>query len=309
MHRFWQVVFAFLAVLIVGFIVWPRGSFLYLERSPVVSVPRRGEQLEQLERRRFDLLVIGGGAAGTGAALDAASRGLTVALVEADDFASGTSSRSTKLIHGGVRYLEKALLHLDYGQWKLVRDALRERKLFLEIAPHLTKKLAIVTPVYSWMELSYIWVGLKIYDWISGGARLGASHYLSASETVAQFPALKKRNMKGAVRYYDGQFNDARMNVALAMTAVQEGAVVANHVKVLSLAKKEEGGFYVRVEDQLNGHTWQIEARQVVNATGPFSDSIRKMDDPAATPMVLPSAGTHLTLDIDIGKQGILIPF
>src|SRR5680860_498242 len=169
----------------------------------------------------FDILVIGGGATGTGVALDAASRGLSVALVERDDFASGTSSRSTKLIHGGVRYLELAVKHFDRSQFNLVRDALKERAVLLRIAPHLAHPIPLVTPLYNWLEVPYYLTGLKLYDWLAGRANLHPSRFVDAKEALQRFPMLKADGLRGGVVYYDGQFDDARMNVSLALTAAR----------------------------------------------------------------------------------------
>ena len=184
----------------------------------------RASQLEQLRQDQlFDLLVIGGGATGCGVALDAASRGLRVALVEQNDFAEGTSSRSTKLVHGGVRYLELAVKNLDRVQYNLVRDGLRERGLLLKNAPHLAHRLPLVTPLYSWWQIPYIFAGLKLYDLLAGKAGIGHSRLLGRKQALARFPMLKAEGLKAGVLYYDGQFNDARTALALAMTAAEQG--------------------------------------------------------------------------------------
>ena len=185
------------------------------------TVERRAANLRRLAQERFDLLVIGGGATGAGTALDAASRGLKVALVERVDFAQGTSSRSTKLVHGGVRYLEQAVKHADRSQFNLVREALRERRLLLENAPHLARPLALLTPIYNAFELPYYFTGLKLYDMLAGKANLQASRLINRSDASERFPMLKREGLRGAVEYHDGQFDDARMNVALALTAAR----------------------------------------------------------------------------------------
>lgn len=275
-----------------------------------LSLPSREEQLAKLQSgHRYDVLVIGGGATGTGVALDAASRGLSVALVERDDFSSGTSSRSTKLIHGGVRYLQKAIMKLDMQQYKMVKEALHERRNLLEIAPHLAGPLEIMLPVYRWWLIPYYWAGIKMYDLVSGTQRIKWSYFVSKTKALEQFPHLKKEKLAGAIVYYDGQHDDARMNVALALTAAKEGANVANHVEVVSLLKEEqaisteEGGTETkqvlcgaRMRDLITGKEWETRARVVVNATGPFTDHVRKMDDPKIDNICQPSAGVHIVL-------------
>lgn len=270
----------------------------------------REDSIQRLKAQALDLLVIGGGATGTGVALDAAVRGLAVGLVEGDDFASGTSSRSTKLVHGGVRYLELAVKHMDRGQYKLVREALHERATLLRIAPHLVHPIALVTPVYGWLEAPYYMAGLRLYDWIAGRSGLEKSHYLNAPEALRRFPMLKKEGLRGGVVYFDGQFNDARMNVTLALTAAREGALVANHVSVEALVKHEGRLVGARVRDELTQETWDVRARVVVNATGPFVDAVRRMDDPEAPPLLKASSGTHIVLDRRFAPPdtGLLIP-
>eukprot|EP01120_Amphizonella_sp_Union-15-10_P013338 TRINITY_DN6172_c0_g4_i2.p1 TRINITY_DN6172_c0_g4~~TRINITY_DN6172_c0_g4_i2.p1 ORF type:complete len:722 (-),score=143.49 TRINITY_DN6172_c0_g4_i2:60-2225(-) len=270
---------------------------------PYGKVPTRNELLEKLKQNEvFDLLVVGGGATGTGIALDAATRGLSVALVERGDFSSGTSSRSTKLVHGGVRYLQKAILNLDIEQYKLVKEALHERSTFLKVAPHLTSSLPIMIPVEKWYMIPYYWFGSKVYDLVAGNQGLDSSYFLSKARAIESFPMLKSENLAGAVVYYDGQQNDARMNITLATTAALHGAVVANYVEVSELLKEEDqstGRQIVkgaRLTDRLTGNTWNVRARGVINATGPFTDSIRKMDDPDCKEIVVPSSGVHVVL-------------
>ncbi len=270
----------------------------------------REEQLTALQNQTFDLLVIGGGATGAGVALDAAARGLKTALVERDDFGSGTSSRSTKLIHGGVRYLEAAVKHFDRSQFNLVRDALKERAVLLNIAPHLARPLPLVTPIYNWLDVPYIMTGLKLYDWLAGKANLHPSRFVDAHEALSRFPMLKKEGLRGGVIYYDGQFDDARMNVAIALTAVREGAAVANHVAVTHLLKASGEVCGAGVRDALSGACWDISAKVVVNATGPFADAVRRMDDPRVVPMLSASSGAHIILDARFSppETGLLIP-
>jgi glycerol-3-phosphate dehydrogenase len=310
-------------------------------------IPRR-EQIEALRasgrsaRNRsgskanepFDVLIIGGGATGAGAALDAATRGLRVALVEGEDFASGTSSRSTKLVHGGVRYLEKAVFQFDPGQLKLVFEALRERRRLLKNAPHLSWPLPIATPCYEPWEAPYYWAGMKAYDLVAflGGGGLEMSTFETANETLSRFPNIARvrsdtgQTLKGAVVYQDGQFDDARMCVALAATAARAGAVVANHVRVERFVfedheGKMEGtntsergrrvvGAMVRDARSSGGDVFFVRARVVVNATGPFTDSVRRMADPARASIMTPAGGTHLVLPAHFAPKtcGLIVP-
>ncbi|CAG8609362.1 11509_t:CDS:2 [Ambispora gerdemannii] len=259
----------------------------------------------------FDLLIVGGGATGTGAALDAATRGLKVALVERDDFAAGTSSRSTKLVHGGVRYLEKAFWELDYEQYKLVREALHERATFLHIAPHLSIHLPIMLPIYKWWQLGYYWVGSKAYSFLAGKENVESSYFLTRSKALEAFPMLKKDKLVGAMIYYDGQHNDARMNVAIALTAIASGAVIANHTEVIELLKDKNGIVNgARVRDTLTGDEWDVKAKGVINATGPFTDALRFMDNPKTENIVAPSSGVHVVLPnyYSPGNMGLVDP-
>lgn len=272
-------------------------------QRPNNPLPSRSVQIDSLKNTpEFDVLVIGGGATGCGVALDSVTRGLSTALVEMDDFSSGTSSRSTKLIHGGVRYLQKAIMKLDIEQYRLVKEALHERANLLAIAPHLSAPLPIMLPVYRWWQLPYFWAGLKMYDLVSGRQLLKSSYVVGKQRALELFPMLKKEKLCGAIIYYDGQHNDARMNLAIGLTAVRHGASAANHVEVLSLLKqKVEGAEEERVcgahvRDLISGEEFDIKAKCVVNATGPFTDAIRKMDEPAEKNICQPSAGVHIVL-------------
>ncbi|KAI9831472.1 MAG: hypothetical protein M1819_005071 [Sarea resinae] len=251
----------------------------------------------------YDLLIIGAGATGSGIALDAATRGLKVAVVERDDFSSGTSSKSTKLVHGGVRYLEKAVFELDYNQYSLVKEALRERKYFLDTAPHLSNWLPIMVPIDKWYKAPYFWTGTKFYDYLAGSENIESSYFLTRSKALDAFPMLKKEGLFGALIYYDGAHNDSRMNVSLAMTSALYGATVVNHIEVTGLEKDASGKLSgARVKDlvtEKNGRTpkeFSIKAKGIINATGPFTDSIRKMDDQAVPEIVAPSSGVHIIL-------------
>jgi glycerol-3-phosphate dehydrogenase len=276
------------------------------------EVPARKEQLDRLKREQFDVLVIGGGATGSGCALDAATRGLNTAVVEAYDFAAGTSSRSTKLIHGGIRYLETAFMKLDYAALKLVYEALEEREFFLSAAPYMNRPLPIMIPIYTWWEVPYMWAGTKMYDLVAGSKRfVPGSYYINADEAMFQFPMLRKDGLKGALVYYDGQMNDTRMNVSIALTATQNGAAVANYVKVVSLIKDDEGKVRgARVRDSLTGDEWDVKAKAVVNATGPFTDALRQMDDPEVAKICVPAAGVHAVLPdhFSPNRMGLIVP-
>ena len=299
----------------------PDGSFT-MPRFP--KVKSREEQLDALRHSgsgaasdEYDMLIIGGGATGTGVALDAATRGLRVAVVERDDFSSGTSSKSTKLVHGGVRYLEKAVWNLDYNQYQLVREALKERKYFLQTAPHLSSWLPIMLPLDKWWKAPYYWAGTKFYDILAGSEGIESSYFLTRSKALEAFPMLRQDNLVGALVYYDGAHNDSRMNVSIAMTAALYGATVANHTEVTGLLKDESGklrGAKVRdlvaIRDGKPTADITVRAKSVINCTGPFTDSIRKMDDEACKEIVAPSSGVHVILPgyYSPGKMGLLDP-
>ena len=272
---------------------------------------KREEILLKLQQHSpYDLLVVGGGASGCGVALDAASRGLRVALVEKNDFAEGTSGRSTKLIHGGVRYLEKAVKKLDRQQYNLVRDGLRERALLLKNARHLSNRLTLVTPIYSWLEVPYVFAGLKLYDLLSGKNHIGHSRLLSRTEALNRFPMLKAKGLKAGVQYHDGQFHDARMTLAIALTAHQQGATIINHMALTGLVKSTGAIQGVTLTDQLTGDTLSLNCTGVINAGGPFVDDIRRLDDPQASPLLTTSSGVHIVLDQRFAPPdtGLMIP-
>lgn len=270
-------------------------------KEKVVGAVTSHQQVKNEEP--YDLLVIGGGATGTGVALDAASRGLKVALVERDDFASGTSSKSTKLVHGGVRYLEKAVWQLDYNQYALVVEALRERRYFLDTAPHLSSWLPIMIPIQKWWQAPYFWAGTKFYDFLAGSENIESSYFLTRSKALDAFPMLKKEGLFGALVYYDGAHNDSRMNMSLASTAALYGATIVNHCEVTGLEKDANGQLcgatlkdLAPERDGKTGESFNIKAKGVINATGPFTDSIRKLDDQKVEEIVAPSSGTHVIL-------------
>jgi glycerol-3-phosphate dehydrogenase len=254
---------------------------------------QRERMLSNLRQRTepWDIAVIGGGATGMGVAVDAAARGFDVVLVEAHDFGKGTSSRSTKLVHGGVRYLEQ-------GNVSLVMSALKERGLLRQNAPHLVHDLAFVVPNYSWWEAPFYGIGLKLYDLLAGKYGFGASRLLSRDETLERLPALEPEELRGGVVYYDGQFDDARLLIHLAMTAAEHGATLVNYCPATGLLRDDDG--YVNgltARDDETGEAFQIPAKIVVNATGVFTDSIRRMANPEAEQMVVTSQGIHLVFD------------
>jgi len=255
------------------------------------------------ETKEWDICVIGGGATGLGIAVDAASRGLRTVLFEKFDFAKGTSSRSTKLVHGGVRYLQQ-------GNIRLVLDALSERGIMLKNAPHLVRNQTFVIPNYEWWESPFYGFGLKAYDWMAGSLGLGSTEFLSLEETLAAAPTLDPDGLRGGIRYHDGQFDDARMAIHLAMTAADHGAVMLNYFPVEGFLKSDETLSGVEVADSFTGKKYNIMAKVVINATGVFSDTILQMDDPDAASIVSPSQGIHIVLDKEFLPAGtaIMIP-
>lgn len=255
----------------------------------------------------WDLVVVGGGATGLGVALQAASEGLTVALLEAQDLAQGTSSRSTKLVHGGVRYLAQ-------GHWPLVREALHERRALLERAPHLAQPLAFVMPTYRFGEQAFYGMGLKLYEWLAASASLGKTELLDAQATQAAIAGVRTDGLRGGVQYWDGQFDDARLAVALARTAAREGACVINHVAVQSLMYEDGHVVGVRAKDAEQGAEFDVRAQCVVNATGVWVDGLRLADGrqrgQVLPDLVAPSQGVHLVVDASFwpGEKALLVP-
>ena len=260
--------------------------------------------IHQLETNAaFDICIIGGGATGLGTALDAASRGLKVALFEQHDFAKGTSSRSTKLVHGGVLYLQQ-------GNIKLVMEALRERGLLLKNAPHLVHNQQFIVPNYKWWEKPYYGIGLKIYDWMAGKLGLGSSQILSKEETMQLIPALDPDGLNGGIIYHDGQFDDARLAISIAQTAAAQGAIVLNYFPVTGLLKMQKKICGVWVRDSLTGKEYEVRSKAVINATGVFTDLLMKMDDPKHDSIINPSQGIHLVVDKEflLSDTAIMIP-
>ncbi|MBS1526965.1 MAG: glycerol-3-phosphate dehydrogenase/oxidase [Bacteroidetes bacterium] len=251
----------------------------------------------------WDIIIVGGGATGLGTALDAASRGFETLLLEQADFAKGTSSRSTKLVHGGVRYLAQ-------GNIGLVREALRERGLLLKNAPHLVKNLPFVIPVYSWFGRMYYSMGLRMYDLLSGRLSFGKTRSIPKAEVIKLLPGIEPKGLKGGVVYHDGQFDDARLAVNLAQTCLEQGAIVLNYFHVTGLKKDGQKISGVIAVDLETGKEYRLKARSVVNATGVFVDDVLQMDSPGTKPLVRPSQGVHLVLDRSFmpSKDALMIP-
>lgn len=265
----------------------------------------RGAYLQTLKTRPeyWDMVVIGGGATGLGAAVEAAARGYSVLLLEQHDFAKGTSSRSTKLVHGGVRYLQQ-------GNVSLVIEALKERGRLIHNAPHIAGNLPFVVPVYDWWEGPFYGVGMKMYDVLAGKLGLGPSRVLSREKTIELIPNVEKAGLRSGVIYYDGQFDDARLAINLAQTLASRGGVPLNHMKVTGLKKRGGQCCGVTAVDTETDEAYEIDARVVINATGVFSDAIRQMDEPETEGMMAPSQGVHLVLDGSFlaGESAIMVP-
>jgi glycerol-3-phosphate dehydrogenase len=267
----------------------------------------RQKQITDLQNHKdkeWDIVVIGGGATGLGIAVDAVTRGYDTLLLEQSDFAKATSSRSTKLVHGGVRYLAQ-------GDILLVTEALHERGWMLKNAPHLTANQEFVIPVYSLWDVILYGVGLKFYDLLSGRLSLGRSYFIGKTKTIARLPLLKAEGLKGGVVYHDGQFDDSRMAVTMAQSCAANGATVLNYFRVSSLLKDEKGLITgVKAKDMESGSEFYIPSKMVINATGVFADEIHRMDDPASKPTIRPSQGVHIVLDMSFlqSDSAIMIP-
>ena len=260
--------------------------------------------LASVNDKIWDIIIIGGGATGLGAAVDAATRGLSTLLLEQADFAKGTSSRATKLVHGGVRYLAQ-------GDIALVREALRERGLLLKNAPHLVKNQSFIIPNYSWWDGVFYTVGLTAYDLLAGKLSLGRAAHINKQQVLKRLPTIQDRNLHGGVVYHDGQFDDARLAINLAQTAIEQSAVVLNYVKVVALEKDADGKVAgIKAVDIETEVSYTFKARTVINATGIFVDEILRMDAPEKKPMVRPSQGVHLVLDASFmpAEDALMIP-
>jgi glycerol-3-phosphate dehydrogenase len=264
--------------------------------------PTRSDLFRQLDER-FDVLVIGGGATGVGAALDAATRGYRTALVEASDFAKATSSRSTKLVHGGVRYLQRG----DIG---LVREALHERANVRANAPHLVRELAFVLPLYAWYEGPYYFAGLKAYDLLAGTTNFAPSAYLGKTATLQRTPDIRRTALAGSIRYFDAQFDDARLALAIARTAISKGATVLNYVRATRFLYDGERCVGAMVRDDETGEERDVRAAVIVNATGIFVDELRRTDDASSLPLLAHSRGSHVVFAKDVfgGDDALIVP-
>ena len=252
----------------------------------------------------WDVIIIGGGATGLGLALDATSRGFLTLLLEKNDFAKGTSSRSTKLVHGGVRYLAQ-------GDILLVMEALAERGHMLRNVPHLTTNQEFIIPAYRWFDVVLYTAGLKFYDILAGRLSLGKSYFINRNEVLRRLPNLKPEGLKGGIVYHDGQFDDSRMAIALAHECVKRSGTVLNYFGVTELSKDPEGKVTgVKATDGLSGRSYVLKSKVVINATGVFADEILRMDNPAAHCIIKPSQGVHIVLDSSFlqGASAIMIP-
>ena len=265
----------------------------------------REKQIKKLRNRKkpWDIIIVGGGSSGLGACVDAASRGYKVLLVEKFDFAKGTSSRSTKLVHGGVRYLQN-------GDISLVIEALRERGIMRNNAPHLVQDLSFVIPSYDWWNSPFYGLGLKVYDLMAGKLGLGPSTLLNREETIKLIPNVKKEGLRGGVIYHDGQFDDARMAISLAQTAAKHGGSLINYCRLNGFLKSDDLIHGVQLKDELSGEEFSLEAKVVINATGVFSDHIMQLDQPGTPNKIRPSQGVHLVMDKSFlqGPHAIMIP-
>ena len=266
----------------------------------------RPEMLSRVHAQKdeWDMVIIGGGATGAGIAVDAAARAFDVLLLEQNDFGKGTSSRSTKLVHGGVRYLEQ-------GNISLVMEALKERGILRQNAPHIVHNLAFVVPNYDWWEAPFYGLGLKVYNLLSGKYGFGTSEILSREETLARLPTIKTEGLRGGVVYYDGQFDDTRLLINLMATAAEQGAALLNYAPVTGFSKDADGFLNgVSAVDLESGEAFAVRAKVVINATGAFGDAVRKMAEPDAVAMIAPSQGIHLVLDRSFlpGDSAIMVP-
>jgi glycerol-3-phosphate dehydrogenase len=273
---------------------------------------RRVEALGDVAGKAFDVCIIGGGATGAGCALDAQLRGFKTVMLDAGDFAGSTSSKATKIVHGGVRYLEEAVKNLDPKEYHVLIRALHERILMLENAPYLTRKLEFLVPCFSWIDAAYLDIGLKIYDWLAGaGRRLSPSQFLSRAETLKRMPGVKNKGLVGSVAYADGQFDDARYNLALVQSFTEAGGTALNYARVEGFGRDERGRLNgATVKDQISGEQFSISAKVFVNATGPLSDTIRHQANPGKSARMRLSKGSHIFLPLELfpTRDAMLIP-
>jgi len=272
---------------------------------------RREEAIRAIEGKSFDVCVIGGGATGSGCALDSQLRGLKTVQLEAEDFASGASSASTKMVHGGVRYLQNAIRHLDFREYLVLKEALRERGPMLRNAPFLTNIRPFLVSCFDRMDVAYFSVGLKLYDWIAGRDSLAASTFISREETLRRMPEIASKNLLGAVVYADGQFDDARYNITLVKSFTEAGGETLNHAGVVAFEKDASGRLATAiVEEKVTRRVFPVHARCFVNATGPYADKIRTLATPASSPRIRLSKGVHVVLPAEVlsGSEALLIP-
>ncbi|XP_001357311.3 glycerol-3-phosphate dehydrogenase, mitochondrial [Drosophila pseudoobscura] len=272
--------------------------------------PTRLEHLCAMKKEEYDVLVIGGGSAGCGCAVDAASRGLKTALIDAVDFSSGASSKSSKLIDGSGSYITDIIRDKDFEHLHMMQQVMSERATMLKIAPHLNRVQPMLMPIYSVVRLPLYWLGFKAYDWLAGASNVRSSHFLSKEETLDEFPLLKSKGLRGGLVYYDGQVDDARMCIALVMTAVHLGANVANHMELIELIRKDGCCRCAGVRDVLTDEKFYIEAKSVINATGAHTDRVRQLSDSTTMPISMPTLGTTLALPSYFGslQYGLLCP-
>lgn len=271
----------------------------------------RKETIDRIAGGEFDVCVIGGGASGLACALEAQLRGLRTVVIEAGDYASGSSTASTKLSHGGVRYLQEAVEELDINQYHLVGAAVKERALMLRNAPHLTRMVEFVVPCFSAFEKAYFGLGMKMYDWIAGKDSLFPSHVLSAAETLYRMPFLEERNLAGAASYADGQFDDARYAIALAESFVDAGGEALNYARVTGFDKENSGKLSgAHIADELERIDFRVRARAFINATGPFSDVMRQLATSGRAARMRPSKGVHILFPLDgfSATDALLVP-
>jgi len=272
---------------------------------------RRDEALSEIAGQSFDVCVIGAGATGSGCALDSQLRGMKTVLLDGSDFASGASTAATKIIHGGVRYLEEAVKGLDIKQYEVVNRALHERIHMLHNGPFLSRQTEFLIPCSSWFSVAYIALGMKLYEWIAGKARLFASRFLSTTETLKRMPGLAPGQLLGSIAYADGQFDDGRYNIGLINSLVEAGGTALNYARVVSFTKDANGKLEsAEVEDQFSKKRFGVYARRFVNATGPQSDTIRELAMPGIPPRIRLSKGSHMVLPLDVfpTNDALLIP-
>ncbi|KAF9763763.1 putative glycerol-3-phosphate dehydrogenase [Nosema granulosis] len=265
----------------------------------------REEILRDLSNEMFDILIVGGGSSGVGCAVDAATRGLKVALVESDDFGSGTSSKSTKLLHGGVRYLEKAFIDFDYSQFKLVSEALQERKVVMDACPYLTKTIDIMFPIYTRALFIYYYIGLKLYDWLSGSQSLGRSRFINYNQTIENYKHVRKDRLVGSIVYKDGQFFDAKYNVIVGLTAAYFGASIINHCELRQFVKQNNKITGAVVFDKLAQKEYTVKSKVVINTTGQFADEVRHLAENDDKNIVMQSSGTHIVVSNEFGPTNM----